>query len=124
MGAYFSGVIILLANCQYYPTDKMARQDHEQATDGMKVLAQLVFLKHDKQFDRMASVLNNLESIAIQAIDHYQGHPDIPPAPPPLAEEDYSISEHFFDGDIINELVSETIRTLGIPEVLIGGSLT
>ncbi|KAK9782792.1 putative Fungal-specific transcription factor domain-containing protein [Seiridium cardinale] len=106
MGAYFSGIIILLANCQYYPTNELARQDLKLAQDGTKLLAELTHLNQDDQLNQMMSVLNNLEAIASRSIDHYQSHPDAPPQPPLLAQEIYSISEDFGD-DILHGLSTD-----------------
>ncbi|KAK6082841.1 hypothetical protein SCUP234_04165 [Seiridium cupressi] len=103
MGAYFSGIIILLANCQYYPTNELARQDLKLAQDGTKLLAELTHSKQDDQLDQMMSVLSNLEAIASISIDHYQSHPDAPPQPPLLAQEIYSLPEDF-GNDIIHGL--------------------
>lgn len=111
MGAYFSGIIILLAHCQYYPKDKSARRDHKLAKDGIKLLLELVHAKHDDHFVQVMSVLNDLEFIVDKAIDVYQGD-EVVPQPPVVAPEGYSISDDFFNFDSMSDLVSEYLRPL------------
>ncbi|KAH6655749.1 fungal-specific transcription factor domain-containing protein [Truncatella angustata] len=108
MGSYFSGIIVLLANCQYYPTDEQAREDHKLAKDGAKLLLQLVNTHQDDDVIQIMSVLENLESIAEKAINHYQGHPEFTPYPPVLAPESFWMSENQFIDGLINDLDNDT----------------
>lgn len=117
MGAYFSGIVILLANCQYYPTHEMARQDHKLARDGMKLLQHLIQIKQDDQFDRGLGVLSDLDLIASQAISHYQGNAVIAPKPPLLAQESYSMSDDFFN--LIGDEVSKKQSIIHAVKLLI-----
>lgn len=96
VGSYFSGIIILLANCQYYPNHELARPDHKLAKRAIELLVQLLTLKNDDQVNRIMSVLDDLETIAGKAISHYQGHPETVPLPPTWSQAAYSISSDFF----------------------------
>lgn len=95
MGAYFSGIIILFANCLYYPNTELAKPDHKLAKDGAKMLAHLIQVTQDDQVDQIMSILNDLEFIADRAIARY-GNPEVIPQPPTVAESSYTISDDFF----------------------------
>jgi hypothetical protein len=106
-GAYFSAIIILLANCQYYPLHEQARQDHALGANGRKHLSSLVLLNNDEQIGRVMSVLNDLESIAEKAINHYQRHPDLEPLLPTVTQASYAVSHDISSHEPFNDLVSE-----------------
>ncbi|KAH8670971.1 fungal-specific transcription factor domain-containing protein [Xylariales sp. PMI_506] len=81
-GAYFTGLVILLVNCQYFPTNESMEEDRMLAKDGVKLLAKFTRLRRDDKFDALMDVLYGLEKIADKLSLHFKMHPnDIPPAP-------------------------------------------
>lgn len=94
IGAYYSGIIILLANCQYYPAHDTAKEDHGLAQNGIKLLKRLSHVKSNDGLLRTMSILDDLDIIAGKAIEHYSGLPDV--SDPVPAQESYSISQDIF----------------------------
>lgn len=106
MGAYYSGIIILLANCQYYPTDELASEDHRLAKDGIKLLKHLSRIKVNDQLLKSMSILDDLEIVANKAIEHYGGLPETSQPAPISAQETYSISHDIYGNGPFEHLVS------------------
>jgi hypothetical protein len=82
MSVYFSGLIILLANIQYFPTHDLATQDSKLAKDGMKLLAHTVDRQQDEDLKGVLHILQGLDTIADKIIEHFREHPNETPANP------------------------------------------
>ncbi|ETS81652.1 hypothetical protein PFICI_06654 [Pestalotiopsis fici W106-1] len=104
MGAYYSGIIILLANCQYYPSHEMANEDHELAKDGIKLLKHFAHIKVNDQLLKAMSILDDLEIIASKAVEHYGGLPEASQPTPISAQETYSITHDIFGNGLFENL--------------------
>ncbi|KAI1875208.1 hypothetical protein JX265_004266 [Neoarthrinium moseri] len=88
--ALFSGVIILLANCQYYPRNDFVLQDQKLAKDGIKIITLTFKVRQDyDKLEQCLCVLRGLEAVAEKTIDWYQSHPDEIPYPPYSADNTY-----------------------------------
>ncbi|KAI0134482.1 fungal-specific transcription factor domain-containing protein [Xylariales sp. AK1849] len=112
MGAYFSGLVILLANILYFPTHELVMQDRKLANDGMKLLAHTTLAKQDEHFVHMDAILRGLEIIADKALGHYQMHPDETPDPPANVQGNYPQPPlDLFGEDLGNDYVRTTPRS-------------
>lgn len=80
--AYFSALIILLANCQYFPTGDFLVQDLKIAKEGVQQLSRTVKSKEDKHLDQLMGVLHSLEKVVDKTVGYYQKNPEATPYPP------------------------------------------